>query len=274
MTPIVRTSLLLLALFAVSPLLAGERGAEVTLPVTGYLELPNDLVYRTELTITNHRDVQQYVVLERIGDGHIMPFRAFPIPPRETRFLAEPFGGGNGMSNFIAALRIRTITGIDENSDEYPADSAGDIEAHAFIVADRGRFAKDGSSRQEVEGIASDEYHAEEAVFLGVRHSAAPPAYTNVGVVNMHATETVTFYVQFQYQDPFPVTVPPLSQRQVRITGPASGGRYVRVTPEWALTDEAPPRTTPWVAYASTIDSQTGDAFSGMRVPATSKYEP
>ena len=90
----------------------------------------------------------------------------------------------------------------------------------------------------------------------------------------MHATETVTFYVQFQYQDPFPVTVPPLSSRQVRITGPGNGGRYVRVTPEWALTDEAPAHTTPWVAYASTIDSQTGDAFSGMRVPATSKYEP
>jgi len=31
--------------------------------------------------------------------------------------------------------------------------------------------------------------------------------------------------------------------------------------------------TTPWLAYSSTVDVQTGDAFSGMRVPATSMYD-
>ena len=129
-----------------------------------------------------------------------------------------------------------------------------------------------GQTRQEIAGVATDEYRAENAVFLGVRHSLGTGAYTNVGIVNMDPTETVTFYVRFQYANPITVVVPPLSLRQITLPGEGNGGRYVHVYPDWSLTDESPAHTTPWVAYSSTVDVQTGDAFSGMRVPSTSTY--
>jgi len=106
-----------------------------------------------------------------------------------------------------------------------------------------------------------------------VRHSLGTGAYTNVGIVNMDPTETVTFYVRFQYSNPVAVVVPPLSLRQIRLPGEGHGGRYVQVYPEWSIGDGAPVHTTPWLAYSSTVDVQTGDTFSGMRVPATSMHD-
>lgn len=261
-----RGSLVLLAFFCAVPLFAAV-AADVTLPVVGYLELPNNLTYRTELTVTNHRDVLQYIELAFIVEGHAGPMAIFPLQPRETKFL--PHGGfatsSGGQVGLVGAMRIRALQGF-----EGAPDPMGRIEGNAFIVADRGRH---GSSRQEVAGIPSEEYEAEEAVFLGVRHSLGTGVYTNVGIVNMHPTQTETFYVQFQYQaEPVPVVVPPLSHRQIRIPGEGSGGRWVRVYPEWSLGDGQPLRRTPWVAYASSVDIGTGDAFSGMRVPATSKF--
>jgi len=261
-----RAPLVALALFTTLPLFAGLIGNDITIPVAGHAE-GHGITYRTELTITNHRNVLQYVQLSFIQDGYDSRFYTFPLQPRQTHFL--PTGGfatGGGFIPRIGAVRIRALTATEGG-----VDSGAKIEANAFIVADRGRYGKDGSSRQEVAAISSDEYNAEEAVFLGVRHSIGTGAYTNVGVTNMSA-ETVTFYVRFQYSDPVALEVPPFSLRQIRIPGEGAGGRYVHVYPEWSIGDGTPTNTTPWVAYASTVDMQTGDAYSGMRVPSDTKF--
>ncbi|HEX6087545.1 MAG TPA: hypothetical protein VF266_23640 [Thermoanaerobaculia bacterium] len=255
------TSYVLLALAATVPLSAAV-SSEVTIPVAGYLVLSDDLTYRTEAVITNHSDRAKTVVLELVHDGHAELFRVFTIDAHETMFL--PTAGlpsaSPGLNGTIGALRLRT-------------DGTGGIEAKAVIVAER-RISR-GSSRQEVEGVPMEEYHANETYFLGVRHSAGTGAYTNVGITNLSETETVTFFVQFQFHtQPTAVTVPPLSMRQIRVTGPGNAGRWVRVWPEWSDPDGTPAHSTPWVAYASTVDTHTGDAYSGQRVPAHSKFRP
>ena len=261
-----RAPLVALALFTTLPLFAGVIGNDLTIPVVGFVE-GNGVSYRTELVITNHRDVLQYVSFSFVQDGHDSEFYVFALNPKETKFLPSAgFATGGGMSPMIGALRIRTKGAANGND-----DGVGKIEANAFIVADRGRFGKDGSSRQEVAGIASNEYNAQDAVFLGVRHSLGTGAYTNVGVVNMYA-EPVTFYIRFQYSDPVALVVPPFSLRQIRVPGEGAGGRYVHVYPEWSIGDGPPTHTTPWVAYASTVDMQTGDAYSGMRVPSDTDF--
>lgn len=260
-----RLMALLVSLAAALPLF-GAVAADVTLPVAGYLDLPH-VEYSTELMLTNHRDALQYVQIDFIQDGRQAHVRGFALQPRESKFLPQVFAGGAGMSNKIGALRIRAVKDLE--LDEPESDPQGQIEANAYIVAEWA--GRNGSSRQEVAGIPSDEYHAREAVFLGVRHSASG-AYTNVGVVNMHPTETEKFYIHLQYQQPFAIDVPPLSLIQVRLPTPGSGARAVRVYPEWSLLDD-PTRTTPWVAYASTVDNRSGDAYSGMRVPAAARYE-
>ncbi len=258
-----RAVLLLVTLAAAVPLFARAIGPDITVPVVGFID-GNGISYRTELVLTNHRDTLQYVSLSFIQDGHDFEFHTFAMEPKETKFLPTAgFATGGGMSSMLGALRIRAKGSSPANDDGVPK-----LEANAFIVAERGKFGKEGSSRQEVAGIASDEYEAKEAVFLGVRHSLAAGAYTNVGVVNMYA-EPVKFFIRFHDQEPTELTVPPFSLRQMRIPGEGGDGRDVRVYPEWSL-HENPAHTTPWVAYASTIDIQTGDAYSGMRVPSKS----
>lgn len=257
-----RVPILLLALAAAVPMSAGGIGSDITVPVVGFLEGANGLSYRTEMVITNHGDTRQDVLLSLVQDGHDAPMDQFSLDPHETKFL--PTAGfatsSSPMPPRIGALHITAL-----------GNSSARIEANAFIIADRGKFGKEGSSRQEVASIASDEYYAEEAVFLGVRHSLGTGAYTNVGVVNLDSVP-VTFYVRFQYSEPISLVVPPKSLRQIRIPGEGAGGRYVHVYPEWAIGDGTPTHTTAWVAYASTIDTQTGDAYSGLRVPSDTKY--
>ena len=270
-----RAPLLLAALFAALSSFAAS--PEVTIPVAGYVHGNDDLVYRTELVITNHRDEPQYVQFELLMDGRLRQYRGFLMEPHETKFFRDgSFGGPANRADFLGAIRISAVhtpppgPPPDGTEYEYTHDPLGQIEANAFIVAERDRGAR-GATRQEVNGIPWNEYETEEAMFLGVRHSEGTGAYTNVGIVNMHPTQTETFYVEFQYQEAVPVVVPPLSLRQIRIPGAGAGGRYVRVYPEWSIGDGPPVRRTPWVAYASTVDTQTGDAFSGMRVASPRK---
>lgn len=260
---------LVLALFLAVPAFAGV-GSDITLPVAGRLELPGR-TYTTEVTLTNHRDVAQRVAVIAFFDGRFRQVASFVVDPHQTLF--RPRETNSWVPRGIGAIRfigqVAAANGITPDPEQFH-DPEARIEAKAYIIHERGPFGVYGSSRQEVEAIPSEEYRVRQTTFAGVLHQ--PPTYTNVGIVNMHPTDTVTFYVQYQYLDPVPVSVPPLSSVQIRVTGDrgipteeGNGGRFVTVTPEWA--DDASGRTTPWVAYASTVDGYTGDAFSGVRVP-------
>ena len=268
----------LLAVAVSLPVLAaGAVAPDIMLPVAGRIILPGH-VYTTELTLTNHRDVQQYVAVQFIRDGAAQPFAVIPMQPKQTLFRDAWFGSYTSQTaSGVGAMRFVALTQgyVNDEPVDDPAeieqyfDANGQLEAKAFVIHERGPFAIHGSSRQEIEAIPASEYRSKQNIFLGVLHQ--PPTYTNVGITNLHPTETVTFFVQYQYLDAVPVTVAPLSSVQIRVTGGGSpmgegnAGRYVIVTPEWA--NDGSGRTTPWVAYASTIDGLTGDAFSGLRVP-------
>ena len=224
-----------------------EIGHDITLPVVGRVVLPH-VTYTTELSITNHRDVVQRVAIDFVG---IETSRKF-----DGVIALEPRGSSLPASS--ALLRIRAIDDGDN------PDPNGRIDATAYIVAVRGPFGLYGTSRQEINATPSEEYTAKEALFHGVRHDL--PVYTNVGITNLDPVEPVTFYVQFAYLDPIEVTVPPQTLVQVRIPGIGNAGRWVRVYPAWAINGED--RAIPWVAYASSVDGQTGDAWSGIRAPS------
>lgn len=272
-----RRALLIVVLFAAVPLFAAA--PEVTLPVAGRLEKPGtDVrggeVYYTELAITNHRDVEQRVAYEFIGGDHLFGFtRTHRIPPKATwygRLRLDAFAVER--TQWVGALRLVAVTQtLDaEEVPIYHRDPAGQIEAKAFIVHERGRFAINGTSRQEVEAVPIHEYTLPSSTFFGVIHQP-PDFYTNVGITNLHETQTVTFIVQFRTLEPITVTVGPKSSQQIRISGGKNGGdfegtdgRYLVITPEWATSGGTP---TPWVAYASTVDGLTGDAFTAERSP-------
>ena len=252
-----KPALLIFLVLAAVPAFA-EIGHDITLPVVGRVILPH-VTYTTELSITNHRDVVQRVAIDFVGIETSRKFDGvIALEPRETRFEPSGLLGALGHGSGMYALRIRAIDDGDN------PDPNGRIDATAYIVAVRGPFGLYGTSRQEINATPSEEYTAKEALFHGVRHDL--PVYTNVGITNLDPVEPVTFYVQFAYLDPIEVTVPPQTLVQVRIPGPGNAGRWVRVYPAWAINGED--RAIPWVAYASSVDGQTGDAWSGIRAPS------
>jgi hypothetical protein len=250
----------LLLILAAVPLFAADD--EVTLPVVGYLQLSPDLIYRTEFTVTNHRNARQLVELHLISDGSDDFITGFTLNANETKFLPGFPQAGRG--NFIGALRVVAMKEHDV------PDPEGRIDAKAFIVAEHP--ISRGETRQEIEAVAQSEYFQAEAVFLGARHSMGTGKYTNVGIANLDATRSQTFVIEYErVSPPVTVTVAPLSTVQVRITGPGVSYRALRVRPTWAMVSDG--GGLPWVAYSSTVDTHTGDAFSGMRVPAGSYYD-
>lgn len=259
---------LLVLAFAVSAF-GATLAADLTLPVWGRVALP-ELTYTPELTITNHRDVRQTVLVDFISNLDL-PFDnrvLFTLEPRQTIFVSTGMVSNFlGNLNGIGALRFRaigTLAGLR-------LDEQGQLEVRASILALRGRFGFSGTSRQEVETVPSSEYTAREAVFVGVRHDGL--LYTNVGIVNMGGRQE-KFFVRFEYLDEvIEVNVPPMSIRQFRLPGPGTAGRWVSVVPEWATTTTEPARTSPWVAYTSSVDPRTGDAFSGVRVPSNTTFQ-
>jgi hypothetical protein len=261
--------LLLLCITAL-PAAAAAPGPDVTVPVAGLLFLDNDVWYRTEFAVTNHRDVAQNVLVDIIDGGTDPVDRSFTVDPRTTLHIR---GGLMQIPNIntriqaIGAFRFtsaKPFTGDVRSVPDF--DPLGQLEVRTVIVQERGRFGSRGSTRQEVEAVPASEYQASEQAFVGVQHD--DPTYTNVGIVNLDPTSEQTFFVEFEHHEPFAVTVPPATLRQVRIPGKGRGdGTWVRVYPDWAVDHIIPVDPVKWVAYASTVNGKTGDAYSGMRVP-------
>ena len=267
-----KRTVLCLLLFVAVPALA-DIGHDITIPIVGHVTLP-DVTYRTELVIRNHRDVQLTIVFEFIGWDLSGDFFAYDglltLEPRGTVFDMQGRVPGGGDRVFALRMWAGKPNGRTDGRGRplFDPDPEGRFEAVAHIISDRGRFAHKGSSRQEMPATASSEYLAPEATFYGVRHDGV--AYTNVGITNMHETETVTYIIEFPYLAPFEVEVSPRSMRQVRIPGGGNAGRQVKITPEWATNGGTP---KPWVAYASTVDPQTGDAYTGIRSLSKENYK-
>lgn len=255
---------------------AADIGHDITLPIVGNVFLPN-VTYRTELVLRNHRDVPQQVVIEYIGGpeqpGGFMPYDGLvALDARGTHFYKQGLIP-NTNGTFIRAMRLWAVkaTGQTDAGGQalFTPDPDARIEAMAYVVGDRGRFGYLGSSRQEIQATASTEYHAREAIFHGITHEAG--IYTNIGITNMDETRSVTFFVEFPGLQPIEVHVPPRSMRSIRLPGDGGLARQLRIYPDWANNGGAP---TPWVAYTSSVDTLTGDAWTGVRSLASIQLEP
>jgi hypothetical protein len=265
-----RKLIVLCLVLSALPSFAARVAADLTVPAAGTVILRDrDLSYVTELTITNHRDARQRIDIFWIdASGLAHEPQSIVLHPNQTLF-----GAGVHESRYyvipdgLGAMRFVAVT------DDHAPDPAGQIEVSAFVIAQRGRHGSAGQSRQEIAAIPSSEYFTKEMQFIDVRHKL--PTYTNVGIVNLDANEPQTFLVWPPAAErPIEVTVAARSTAQVRLPGTGNDSRVVSVVPMWAHDDERIAVPRPWVAYTSTIDGFTGDAFSGTRVPAGTRLTP
>jgi hypothetical protein len=121
-----------------------------------------------------------------------------------------------------------------------------------------------GSTSQNFPGIPASTISTPQGIILGMGGADAPDRYrVNVGIVNLASTD----------QD-FVVTLPP-SATSYLVHVPALGMQQVSLGSGLAPTQQiqvqngtaGATRSSSWIAYGSTVDNITGDAWSDLAIP-------
>ncbi|HEY0139540.1 MAG TPA: hypothetical protein VGF48_01520 [Thermoanaerobaculia bacterium] len=246
-----------------SVLIAGLASAQesnrLLIPAAGDVPGANGTHFRSDISITNLRDVDQMVMLTwipRAGSGSPVSGRGILIPARATvqsdNFVTE-FLGERG----LGSIEIEAIG----SSVPRATDAAGRLYATSRIWTRQPNSA--GTVSQSLPAVPYTEIVHEHTRFTG--HRTGPQFRTNLGIVNLlndvtqNYAVTVTGSVQTFEPLVFFVEVPPLSMQQVPIDWPEDPKLVVDVQ---ALRQPNGGFGTLWMAYLSTVDNITGDSWS------------
>ena len=242
------TKLVVLLLFLCSSLRAQS---ELVVPVAGDVAGARGTHFRTDVTVRNRRDVPQDVQLEFLPTG---PEFRTTLGAHETATF-EDIVAGKFQTTGIGAIVIKTMRG-DAN------DAAGQLTAayRIYTTTPRGAGTMSQSSNAIDLSRASDQT-SKMALAAGLEQDSA--FRTNVGVFNGDADRARDFRVTATGNHgsaTMILTVQPNSTAQAPLP-PVDLGH---ATVKFELLDDPP---AAWVAYASTIDNQSGDSWMTTAVP-------
>jgi hypothetical protein len=240
------------ASFAASP--------SFTVPVMGNINGAS-ATYRTFISLSNERDTDQRVRVEWIGyngdrtnrDALIwtIPARTVVMNRSVVNNIIGSAADAFGSARFVAI------------KDDGTSDPDGRIDATTQIAAFLPLARGGGSFRQDVTSVPDEELgHNGDVLTLFGALMSNQLSRTNVGLVNMDYAREQTFHIEvysFFNEESFDVTVPAGAMTQVPVE--------TSITQEFQLRIS---RTTqsdaPWTAYASSIDRQTGAAWTASRL--------
>lgn len=255
-----------IALAFVAVLFAAAASAQsnrLVIPAAGDVPGANGTHFRSDISITNLRDVDQMVMfvwMPRPGTGNPVSGRGILIPAHATiqsdNFIRQYLG-----ETGLGALEIRAIGSAADAS----IDAAGRLHATSRIWTNQP--GSTGTVSQSLPAIPYTEIVHERIRFTG--HRTGPQFRTNVGITNllddvtMNYAITITGSVQVFEPLVLFVAVPPQSLVQIPIDWPEDPKLNVEVT---ALRQPGGGLGTLWTAYVSTIDNITGDSWSTLGV--------
>lgn len=259
-----------IALAFVAVLFAATASAQtnrLVIPAAGDVPGANGTHFRSDIAITNLRNVDQMVMfvwMPRPGTGNPVSGRGILIPAhgviQSDNFVREYLG-----ETGLGALEIRAIGSASDTS----IDAAGRLHATSRIWTPQP--GSTGTVSQSLPALPLQSIVHENIRFIG--HRTGPQFRTNVGIVNLlddiTQTYTVTVTGSVQVFEPlvFFVEVPPQSMQQVPIDWPADPKLVVdvQVLPQ----PNGGGTGTLWTAYLSTVDNITGDSWSTLGVELT-----
>lgn len=234
----------------------------VTRPSSGQFLIPaagaqpgnGGTFFRSDITIINYRTDNQRIRLQWLPQNVSGAGEA----PIETTIAAS---SGIASEDFVTTVMQRSglgailVTGIDVN---------GIFDSRAQLVATSRIWSPQpgttGTTSQSLPALSTSDISSTTVAILGTRRDAR--YRTNVGIVNMsndlQSFQVVvfgTFGTEFH-----PVDVQPLSMVLFGVTGPAS------TTPLQIQVQNtnSNARSAAWVAYASSVDNVTGDAWTTL----------
>jgi len=229
----------------------------VIIPVAGSAAGANGTFFRSDLNVINLRNAVQHVQafwLPQKQTGSTTPVRTFEVPPLtgvgSEDFVAEFLGlSGVGAIEFVGV----TASGV--------FDPVAQLHVTQCIWTPRPDGAP-GTMSQTFPAIIGGE--ATPVRFRSVLGMRRGPQYRlNVGVTNPSGTTQVyrfrvnTFGAEDTERITFELELPPRSMHQVLVQGTFAGTVQV-------LVENIGGGAGDWHTWASSVDNQSGDAWSQM----------
>jgi len=230
----------------------------ILIPAAGSVPGANGTFFRSDLTLLNYRSSAQRVQVQWLPQG----VDGSTTPP--VFITVNPLSGLNS-EDFVASVLQQSGLGAILFT---AVTATGASDPNAQLVATSRIWtpqpnAASGTNSQQFNGIAySDVNSPASLVLIGHRRDAR--YRTNVGIVNMDR-EVQNFRIDVQGSadagtQVFFVDVAAQSLSQVGLLGANS-----TIPVQIIVTNvTAPPRTTHYFAYGSSVDNVTGDAWSSF----------
>lgn len=231
---------------------------EVLIPAAGSTAGANGTFFRSDVTLVNLSDHAIRVRVNWLSQGGTSnATRVIEVPQssglRSADFVSEVIGQSGLGAIVLTAVR---------------ADDSVDTTA-VLQVASRiwtPQPGSTGSMSQSFPSIPTSLVNSPSAAIFGLGGADQPSRYrVNVGIVNLDPvnTQTLNVYIPTPFLPPvIQVIVPPMSMKQVSMGSVSDFANQVAI----ANTTQGPTRSNKWIAYGSTVDNVTGDAWSEISV--------
>lgn len=233
------------------------------IPAAGSTPGANGTFFRSDITVVNLASSPQAVKIDWLAEGQgLRASKTITIPAgiaiRSEDFVREYLG--------LSGLGALVITAVSVDG---TSDSSGSLWINSRIWTPM-PGSNGGTSSQSLPAIPLVSVRTTAARFVGVGGPDQSGGFrVNVGIVNLDPLLPQTFSILVQSIGPQPepiiATVPPMSMRQVPI---GNGGSNMGPTDVSVLNVTDTGRiSSSWMAYASTIDNVTGDAWTELPIP-------
>lgn len=238
------------------PLTASSR---ILIPAAGDVPGGNGTHFRSDIDLINLRATAQVVQLRWLPQANSGSSIVRTITlPAQSGVSSENFVGDILQLSGLGAIDIQGVT-----SEGVP-DNGALLHATARIWTpepnDNNGIDDEGTMSQTFPSIAMPTAAATTKTIFGLRRSAQ--YRLNVGVVNPSATTQRFRITTYVFSNPldqstFEIELPPLSMQQVNISGTSSGNAQI-------LIENTTGTAGSWQAWGSSIDNESGDAWSQM----------
>lgn len=246
-------SLLLAALLSVvQPL---QSAPQLLIPAAGSTPGANGTFFRSDILLGNFATHEQNVRLQWLPQGRSAT-ASMTINLRALAALrSEDFVREILAQSGLGAILITGVT------------SAGDPDPTAALYVQSRIWTlqpgTDGTTSQSLPAIPTSAVNTSDAAFF--LNTRSGNFRTNLGLVNLDPHSAQTFVIIFPVGPlafALSVTVPSLSMQQVALGSSSFAGFEFLIS----NTTETATRSNLWVAYGSTVDNVTGDAWSELAV--------
>jgi hypothetical protein len=227
---------------------------QLLIPAAGAQPGGGGTFFRSDITIINYRGADQRVRLQWLPQDTT----GVGLIPTDITIAA---GSGIASEDFVTTVVGRSgvgailVTGID---------AGGNPDPSALLVATSRIWTPaqggSGTQSQSLPSVPTTDIASGTISLLGARRDVR--YRTNVGIVNL-STTTQTYQAAVFGSGGTEITqasVPAMSMTQFPVTG-ASSTIPLQIN---VVDIGAPPRSSFWVAYVSSVDNVTGDAWTSL----------